>query len=36
MVIRKGTLFYMHQTGIEPGNVSYENILIGKNEEVHL
>jgi hypothetical protein len=36
MVIRKGTVFYGHQTGVEPGMVLCEDILIGKNEEVHL
>jgi hypothetical protein len=35
MVIRKGTVFYEHQTGVEPGIILYEDILIGKNEEVH-
>jgi hypothetical protein len=36
MGIRKGTVFYGHQAGLEPGNDFYEDILIGKNEEVHL
>jgi hypothetical protein len=36
MHIRKGTVFYEHRTGAEPGIVLYEDILIGKNEEVHL
>ncbi len=36
MGIYKGTVFLRHQTGVEPGIVLYEDILIGKNEEVHL
>ena len=36
MVIHKGILFYRYKTGVEPGNDLYEDILIGKNEEVHL
>jgi hypothetical protein len=34
MVIREDTVFYKHQTGVEPGIILYEDILIGKNEEV--
>jgi hypothetical protein len=34
MVIREGTVFYKHQTGVEPGIILYEDILIGNNEEV--
>ena len=36
MAIRICTVFYKHQTGIELGIVLCEDILIGKNEEVHL
>ncbi len=36
MIIHTGTVFLKHQTGVEPGMVSYEDISTGKNEEVHL
>jgi hypothetical protein len=35
MVVGEDTIFYGHQSGVKPGIILYEDILIGKNEEVH-